>query len=174
MIKKIFSNVKIVILLITLIILISSGLGYLMGQSPNNVRKGLSYGFMGFSILPITICLFGVKELGAIFPGVSQYLDSRKRKSLTKSIDLVVTRVIYLAFLIVLLQVIASFVLLYYSRTYEYVVLGILFGGVISSLIYGLYVIFSIRKFSELIDSILDKNIHKEQHQNYVDSFRNQ
>ena len=172
--KNFFSNIKFVVPLILFIILASSILGYFMGQLPDNVRGGLSYGFIAFSILPITICLFGVKELGAIFPIVAKHLDSRRRSDLTKSINLVVARVIYLAFFIVFLQVVASFVLLYYSNAYEYVILGILFGGVVSSLVYGLYVIFSIRRFGELIDSILDKSIHKEQHQNYVDSFRKQ
>lgn len=174
MMKKFFSNIKFVVLLILAIILIGFILGYLMGQLPNNVKNGLSYGFVAFSILPITTCLFGVKELNAIFPGIAKYLDSRKRSKLIKSIDLVVTRVIYLAFLIVLLQVIASFILLYHSNTYEYVILGVLFGGVISSLVYGLYVLFSIRRFAEVIDSILDESIHKEQYQKYADSFREQ
>lgn len=174
MTKKFFSNFKLVVPLILLVVLISSILGYLMGQLPDNVRGGLSYGFIAFSILPITICLFGVKELNATFPAVAKYLDSRKRNRLINSINSVVTRVIILAFVIVLLQVIASFILLYYSNTYEYVVLGVLFGGVISSLVYGLYVLFSIQRFAEFIVSVLEESIHKEQHKNYVNSFKKQ
>lgn len=172
MMKKIFSNLKVVSLIIILSVVIGAVLGYFLGRSPENVKGGLSYGFVAFSVLPITICLFGVKESGAIFPVVAGYLDSRKRERLMELIDVVIKRIIFLAFSIVFLQVLAAFVLLYFSNTYEYIVLGVLFGGVVSSLCYGLYVLFSVRKLVELSDSVLDKNIHKKQHEEYVNSFK--
>lgn len=171
--KTFFSNVKKVSCLILLSVALGTVLGYFLGQQSENVRGGLSYGFVAFSVLPISICLFGVKELGAAFSSVAKYLNSRKRKDLTRSIDLLVRRTILLAFSIVFLQVLAAFILLYFSNTYEYIILGILFGGVISSLFYGLYVLFSVRRLAEICDSILDSNIHKEQHQNYVNTFKN-
>lgn len=172
--KNFFSNVKIIFCLILFSLALGSCFGYLLGNLQENVKDGLSYGFVAFSVLPITICLFGVKESGAVFPSIAKYLDSRKRADLIESIDIIVKRIIILAFSIVLLQIIAAFFLLYFSNTYEYIILGVLFGGVISSLIYGLYVIFSVRKLIELSDSVLDINIHKEQHEKYVNSFTSQ
>ncbi len=170
--KKLFSNVKFISFVIVLSLVLGSVVGYFLGQLPQNVKGGLSYGFVAFSILPITICLFGVKESGAVFSAVAKYLDSRKRANLIKSIDVVAKRIISLAFSIVFLQVVAAFCLLYFSNTYEYVILGILFGGIISSLFYGLYVLFSVRKLIEMSDSVLDRSIHRERHEKYVNSFK--
>lgn len=172
--KKLFSNVKFISFVIVLSLVLGSVVGYFLGQLPQNVKGGLSYGFFAFSILPITICLFGVKETGAVFSAVAKYLDSRKRANLIKSIDVVAKRIISLAFSIVFLQVVAAFCLLYFSNSYEYVILGILilFGGIISSLFYGLYVLFSVRKLIEMSDSVLDRSIHRERHEKYVNSFK--
>lgn len=99
--KKLFSNVKFISFVIVLSLVLGSVVGYFLGQLPQNVKGGLSYGFVAFSILPITICLFGVKETGAVFSAVAKYLDSRKRANLIKSIDVVAKRIISLAFSIV-------------------------------------------------------------------------
>lgn len=165
--KGIFSNTKIVVGLIILSILVGGGIGYWLNTLPINVRSGLSYGFVAFSILPITLCLFGVKEVGAVFPAISKYLNHRQRREFRKRVDRAISRVIVMAFGLVFFQVLAAFVLLYLSGGYEYIILGVLFGGVVSSLIYGLYVCFLVRELADFSEEVLSDKADRDRHEEY-------
>lgn len=165
------SNISIICSIIVVLLIIGGIAGYILSLSETNVKKGISYGFIAFSILPISICLFGIKEVGGIFPGVAKDLKYKERSALLESSNTIILRIIFLGFLIVLLQVLLSFWLLYLSNNYEYIILGILFGGVLSSLIYGLYVCFSVRRLLEYSEKIIERRVQKEQHKAYIDTF---
>lgn len=165
--KKIFSSTTIVVVLIVLSIIGGGGIGYWLNTLPINVRSGLTYGFVAFSVLPITLCLFGVKEVGAAFPAIAKYLNSRQRQEFRKRVDRAISRIIVIAFGLVFLQILAAFVLLYLSDGYEYIVLGVLFGGIISSLVYGLYVCFLVRGLSDVTEEILSAKADRDRHEEY-------
>lgn len=165
--KRIFSSTTIVVGLIVLSILGGGSIGYWLNTLPINVRSGLTYGFVAFSVLPITLCLFGVKEAGAAFPGIAKYLNHRQRREFRRAVDRAISRIIFMAFGLVLLQVLAAFVLLYLSEGYEYIILGVLFGGVISSLVYGLYVCFLVRELSDFTEEVLSAKADRDRHEEY-------
>lgn len=171
MLIKFFTNTKVILVTIVLCLLTGVGLGYCLGNAPKVVQSGISYGFVAFSVLPVTLCMFGVKELNAAYSGIAPNLDGVRRRTLSKELERRIVRVIVLAFLIVVLQVVAAFCLLYFSTNYEYIILGVLFGGVMASLIYGLYVCFSVRRVAALTESILDKKIAVERVGKYVADF---
>ena len=170
--KNIFSNTLVVILLIVLFIGAGGVLGAYLGTLPNNVQTGLSYGFVAFSVLPITLCLFGLKELNASFSSVAKYLNRSERERLSEQIDDRILAIICLAFFIVALQVIFAFCLLYFSNGFEFVILGILFGGIFSSLTFGIYVCFSVRKIADFCDKVISREASEERFKAYKDSFK--
>lgn len=157
--------------MICVLIIIGGILGKLLGELPDNTRSGLSYGFIAFSVLPITLCMFGLKELNSAFPNFAQYLNKSNREALSKAIDERILRVILIAFLIVALQVCLAFYLLYFCSGLEFVILGILFGGIFASLVYGVYVCLSVRKLAEHFEEILSKEISKKRQKEYESSF---
>lgn len=103
---------------------------------------------------------------------MAPYLDSIHRKRLGKAIDKRIQVVIVMAFAIILIQVIGAFYLLYFATQYEKVILGVLFGGIISSLIYGLFVCFSVRGIAEKTEEILSDKIGKERISDYKKRFQ--
>lgn len=170
--KRLFSNTWFVS--IAVIVCLSAGIicGYLLEQAPTEVQCGISYGFVAFAMFPIGLCTFGVKELNSSFLGMAPYLDSIHRKRLGKAIDKRIQVVIVMAFAIILIQVIGAFYLLYFATQYEKVILGVLFGGIISSLIYGLFVCFSVRGIAEKTEEILSDKIGKERISDYKKRFQ--
>lgn len=169
--RKLFTSTFFVISLIILFVVIGAVLGKYLGNLPNNVQSGLSYGFVAFSVLPITLCLFGLKELNSTFSTVAKYLTKVERARLSKEIDSRIVKTVFIAFFIVGLQVIFAFGLLYFSNGFEYVILGILFGGIFASLVFGIYVCFSVRKASDFCDEIISTKISEERFKIYKESF---
>ena len=172
--KKLFTSTPFVTLLITIFLTLGGILGFLLKDIPESQNTGLTYGFIAFSILPITLCLWGVKEFNAVFPSIARNLNKIERKRLTDLIDNRITIIIYLAFFIVLLQIFFAFSFLYipHDNNLEFVILGILFGGILSSLTYGLYVCFSVRKIAKTADDILSTNIAEERFNHYKDTLK--
>lgn len=170
--REIFSNYKIVMLIVVSCLFLGIFLGYLLDKAPENMKSGISYGFIAFSILPITICLWGVRELNSSFSHIAESLSKSKRDTLISDINKRIEQTIFFAFGIVLIQIIGSFILLYFSKNYEYIILGVLFGGVLSSLAYGLFVCFSVRSIYEMEEKIKSKNISNERITKYNDSFK--
>lgn len=171
---RFFTSTRFIVILIFLSLCFGGVLGWLLKDLPNLRLTGFTYGFIAFSVLPITICLWGVKEFNSAFPNIAMDLDKVSRKEFEDIIDGRINAIITIAFLIVFLQIIFAFLLLYVqtSDNYEVVVLGILFGGILSSLIYGLYVCFSVRKLSRTLDEYLSKTISQKRVENYRKSFK--
>lgn len=167
-----FSNQRVVAIVISFCLAIGIFLGYILDQASENVQEGLSYGFIAFSVLPITICLWGVRELNSSFANIANNLTKSKRDSLISDINSRIEQTISFSFAIVLIQVVGAFFLLYFSNRYEYIILGLLFGGVLSSLIYGLFVCFSVRRIYEIEEKIKSNNISEERIRHYNDSFK--
>ena len=167
-----FSNTVIVAILVFVFVCLGGGVGWLLGDLPNNTRHGLTYGFVAFSILPITLCLFGVKELNSVFPSIAMNLTKIERNRLSNDLDKRIVRVIFLAFFLVALQIVFSFFLLYFSTGYEYVILGVLFGGIFGSLTYGIYVCFSVRRLGEFCEQVMSKKAAEERLKKYEESLK--
>lgn len=169
---RFFSNTKLICVLILVCLSMGVALGYFLGIAPKVVQSGISYGFVAFSVLPVSLCMFGVKELNAAYSGIAPYLDAVHRRTLSKGIESRIVMVILVAFAIVVLQVVAAFGLLYFSTNYEYIILGVLFGGVMASLAYGLYVCFSVRRVAEVAEDVLGKKIAEDRSRQYMESFK--
>ena len=170
--KRQFSNIWIASITIVLSLIGGICFGYFLEQAPTQVHTGLSYGFAAFAVFPIGLCIFGVKELNASFPQIAPYLDAPHRKILSQKIEQRIQEVIVLAFFIIVIQVVGTFYLLYFATEYEKVVLGVLFGGVVSSLIYGLFVCFSVQAMAEKAESIVSEEIGKKRIADYKKKFQ--
>ncbi len=171
--RSFFTSTLFVVVLICLLLLGGGYLGWLMKDLSDATKTGLTYGFITFAILPISLCLWGVKEFNAAFPNVALELDKNGRNRLGCLIDDKIETIIVLAFFIVFIQIILAFCLLYFfaGSNYEFVILGILFGGILSSLVYGLYVCFSVRKLARTVDEIISKRVARERLEKYKKEF---
>lgn len=169
---RFFSNTKLVCGLVFICLAMGVALGYFLGNAPKVVQSGISYGFVAFSVLPVSLCMFGVKELNAAYSGIATHLDAVHRRALSKGIESRVAMVIIVAFAIVVLQVVAAFGLLYFSTNYEYIILGVLFGGVMASLVYGLFVCFSVRRVAEVAEDVLGKKIAEDRSRQYLEGLK--
>lgn len=153
---KFFTNYK-KVFCVTIIFLISGGL---LGKvfSENAEPSMITYGFVAFAILPITFCTFGLKELGAVFPGVVDALDKQQRVKLRKIINEHCNAVIFLAFFNVFIQLLFAF-LLNIHEVNKWIVTGVLFGGIVSVLIYGIFICASIREVNNFVDDVREKEL---------------
>lgn len=89
------------------------------------------------------------------FSSVMKHLTGLQQEKLIEQIDKRYDRTIQLALLVILIQVVFAFALLLIGEEYRFVVLGVLFGGVISVLFYGLYVCYSVRNLIKFCDDRL-------------------
>ena len=170
--KYLFSNVWFTSVVIAFCLAGGILFGLLLDQAPSTVHTGITYGFAAFAVFPISLCVFGIKELNAAYPQIAPYLDSKHRRDLSIEIDKRIQVVIIFAFFIILIQVLGAFYLLYLATEYEKVTLGVLFGGVVSSLIYGLFVCFSVRVLAEKTEEIQSKQIGQNRIAEYNNKFK--
>ena len=168
---SVFSNVKIAAFLIVLPVLVGGGVGWFFGENPQLEVTGVTYGFMAFAILPISLCLFGLKEFNGVYSNLAKYMSPAEQKNLSKYIDSRYNATIFLAFLVVSLQVIFAFWLMYISKAYELIIFGILFGGIFSALVYGLFVCYSVRRIIVFHDQIVTEKQKKERVRQFKNSF---
>lgn len=105
----VFSNQRVVAIVISFCLALGIFLGYILDQASENVQEGLSYGFIAFSVLPITICLWGVRELNSSFANIANNLTKSKRDSLISDINSRIEQTISFSFVIVLIQVVGAF-----------------------------------------------------------------
>lgn len=64
---RVFSSTFFTVVLIIITVVAGGFLGYLLPLDPNSKLSPITYGFIAFAVLPITICLFGLKELNGAF-----------------------------------------------------------------------------------------------------------
>ncbi len=152
---RVFSSTLLTVVLIIATVVAGGVLGYILPLDPNSKLSPITYGFIAFAVLPITICLFGLKELNGAFSSVMKHLTGLQQEKLIEQIDKRYDRTIQLALLVILIQVVFAFALLLIGEKYRFVVLGVLFGGVISVLFYGLYVCYSVRNLIKFCDDRL-------------------
>lgn len=152
---RVFSSTLLTVALIIVTVVAGGVLGYCLPLDPNSKLSPITYGFIAFAVLPITICLFGLKELNGAFSSVVKHLTGSQQEKLIKQIDKRYDRTIELALFVILIQVVFAFALLLIGEKYRFVVLGVLFGGVISVLFYGLYVCYTVRNLIKFCDNCL-------------------
>lgn len=152
---RVFSSTLLTVALIIVTVVAGGVLGYYLPLDPNSKLSPITYGFIAFAVLPITICLFGLKELNGAFSSVVKHLTGSQQEKLIKQIDKRYDRTIELALFVILIQVVFAFALLLIGEEYRFVVLGVLFGGVISVLFYGLYVCYTVRNLIKFCDNCL-------------------
>ena len=170
--KNLFSNVWFTAIAIVLCLVAGFFYGCFLDQVPSAVHTGKTYGFVAFAVFPFCFCVFGIKELERAFSQIAPYLDAIHRKRLSEAIDKRIQVVIFFAFIIILIQVLGAFYLLYLATFNENLILGVLFGGLVASLVYGFFVCFSVLTISEKAEEVQSKEIGQQRAAEYKDKFQ--
>ncbi|WP_308513276.1 hypothetical protein [uncultured Turicimonas sp.] len=151
--------------IIILLLLLS---GFLAGKFLSREIKEISlvtYGYIAFAILPITICLFGLKELNSAYSQLGSKLNKREREVLETILYSKTKGAILWGFLLVLLQVVLAFMLSVFQSDIEwfFAIWGALLGATVAVLVYGLSLCLSVQEIYSFVNQTIDSRIRKEQ-----------
>lgn len=150
---------------VVVIFLVVAGLvvGKLFGLLVEKISL-VTYGYIAFAVLPITICLFGLKELNSFYGNVAEKLTTRERQKLRMLIDKQLHGAIVLGFGIVLIQILLAFSLNFSQDSVFFTyILGTLLGATLSVLIYGLFICSAVRQVYVSSNKLLDQSIKEKQ-----------
>ena len=168
--NKFFTNWKL-ILLFCLLLLVG---GWVIGKWMQTESQGVmlvTYGFVAFAVLPITLCTFGLKELNGVFGQVSADLNKEQRARLSRMISERTSSIIFLGFFIVAVQLILAFCL-NLKDVVLWPIVGALFGGVLTVLVYGIFICFSVKEAADFINNIKDKKAHEQRSQELIEHLK--
>ena len=142
-----------------------------MGDGMQEIKL-ITYGYVAFAVLPITICLFGLKELNGVYCIVADSLNEKERCALDKIITEKTNWTVVLGFLIVIVQVVFAFCLSFFQE-YKNIFFGIwgaLLGASVAILIYGLAVCLSIKEVYNFINQQKNRAIKAKQQKDFKHS----
>lgn len=168
--NKFFTNWKL-IFFFCLALLVGGWVAGEWMQTKSQEVMLVTYGFVAFAVLPITLCTFGLKELNGVFGQVSADLNRDQRVRLNKMISERTSSFIFLGFFIVAVQLILAFCI--NLRGVDlWPVVGALFGGVLTVLVYGIFICFSVKEAADFVNRIKDKKAHEQRSQELVDRLK--
>lgn len=169
--RSFFANTVIITTTVLGFVCLGGAAGWMLGDLPSDTGYGLTYEFVMFSIVPITLCMYGLSELNSAFLDVAINLTKIERNRLSKDLNRRIVRVVALAFFLVAVQVVFSLFMLHFPAEYHNMILGVLVGSVFGSLVYGLYVCFTVRKLGEFCERVASKNASEQRLKKYEQSF---
>lgn len=164
--RKFFTNWKIVLILTLLLLLFGGLFGAYIGAKTQEVML-VTYGFVAFSVLPITLCTFGLKELNDVWRSVAEELEKVQRRKLARIIENRYYAVIWIAFFDVLVQLVFAFCINIPGANIWWI-LGVLFGGILSVLLYGLFVCFSVREAVDFVNQVEERTISEKKNRELI------
>ena len=159
---------------IVIIVLIVAGLvvGRVWGLLVEKISL-VTYGYIAFAVLPITICLFGLKELNSFYGNIAESLKSRERQKLRQLIERQLHGVIVVGFGIVLIQILLAFSLSFFQGSIFFTyILGSLLGATLGDLIYGLYICSAVRQVYLLSNKLLERSITEKQNKKLLEEIK--
>lgn len=168
--NKVFTNWKL-IFLFCLILLVCGWVAGKWMQTKSQEVMLVTYGFVAFAVLPITLCTFGLKELNGVFGQVATDLNREQRFRLNKMISARTSSFIFLGFFIVAVQLILAFCI-NLKDVDLWPIVGALFGGVLTVLVYGIFICFSVKEAADFVNGIKDKKAHQQRRQELVDRLK--
>jgi len=134
----------------------------------------VTYGYIAFAVLPITICLFGLKELNSAYVIVADKISLRERETLEIQLESKFRYTVGLGFTIVLLQVVMAFSLNFIQNEppWYFGVWGGLIGATLAVLVYGLFICSSVKEIYSYINAATNKAIFRQQQKDLLSALQ--
>lgn len=167
---KFLESFKPTIIIIAIVSVVSVVVGEyffpsLKGASQDSANCILGVG--AFSVVPLTICLFGLTELNNLFARLARLLSSSERGKLSEKIDENYNNCLRAAFIAIICQTAVSLFLLFPSYDSPISLLCALINSILCVMFYGVFVCGSVRKATRFSENLLNKRLTNEE-RNYV------
>lgn len=123
---------------------------------------GSLLGIGAFSVVPMSLCLFGLGAFNEMYFRFAPYLNPEDREDLSKKIDSKYLNCQILAFLSITLQTISSLILLLPDYVTRMALLCALFNSIVCVMLYGLFVCENVRTETKVGEKFLNKELIKD------------